>query len=320
MAYRCRVDSVDLTDLVERALAEQEGLQVLAGAPAAPRIAARVLVTCPVDGVENVFATGGDPAAELRGVPPGIADVELRKASAELVVKSEERGRDLVTALLGQVAVVALFLAGFGLLGDEQADAVVASPWSLVAIVSAAAALALSLGALFLPPWAVPSLDNLSALQDFWNGRVRNRRALLAVSGLALIVAIASAVVAFADARDTTAREPAAALEVEVVPSRDTAWTVRVSAAWSGLDGAERVLTCLEDSSGRVLARLEATADQDGATSSSATLPLPAPVVPLVATSVRLTASARVPAATDTCELPPSARAGEPARVAVDLG
>jgi hypothetical protein len=68
---------------------------------------------------------------EIVGVTVDLARARIREASAELLLKREEHGRDATTALIGQVAVVGSFLGAYSLLNDTAKAAVIQSDYAL---------------------------------------------------------------------------------------------------------------------------------------------------------------------------------------------
>ena len=239
---------------------------------------------------EHETGSGADqPDDTVHGEAPTLGDEKLREASAELLVKREEYGRAVTGTLVGQIAIVGSFLGAFSLLDDNAKAAVVQSSASLVALIAVAVSLSLSLGSYFLLPSRMPSLDNLSALETFWNNRVRVRRAWLVLALIALIVAIAAATAAFADAQDAVAPIPAAGLSGKFTPAKDTASSIEASATWSSLDPGDYALLCVLDPSRKVLGATIGSADVNGAETLSLTVPVRAGTTGMLTlTTVRL--------------------------------
>ncbi len=226
-------------------------------------------------------------ADEIVGGDPTLGDTKLREASADLLVKREEYGRAATGTLVGQIAIVGSFLGAFSLLDDNAKAAVVQNDASLVALALAAASLALSLSSYFLLPSKMPSLDNLTALAKFWNDRVRVRRFILVLALIALIGAIVSATVAYADARNAVEPTPAASSSGKFTAAKDAPGSLEATASWSSLDPGDYTVLCV--AAKRVLGATVGRADGDGKQTLSLTLPIAATTKGVITlTTVRL--------------------------------
>jgi len=223
--------------------------------------------------------TVDDPPAagapgEVIGEVPSLSDVTLRQASADLLVKREDRGRDVTTAMIGQVAVVGSFLGAFNLLGDAGKVAVVQSGSSQWALIFTAISLGLSLSTYFLLPARMPSLDKPGELRDFWNNRVRIRRALLFGALIALSIAIYCAMNALSDARSATASHPAGSLAAKFSAVANAPSSLEVTANWRSLEPGRFTLLCVNDPNGALLSAASGSAGSDGVQTTTLTMPV----------------------------------------------
>jgi hypothetical protein len=258
----------------------------------------------------------------IPGTAVALGDQKLREASADLLVKREQYGREVTTALIAQVAIIASFLGAFGLLNDAGKTAVVESKWAVWALVAVAVSLCCSFSSYFLIRAKMPSLDQPAALKDFWDARVTARKLWLIAALIALLVAIGLATAAFADARDVVTATPGAAISAKFTAAKDTASSLEATATWSGLDPGEYTLLCVYGPRRAVLAAEVGAAANDGKHSPTLAVPIPLTTKGVVSiTTVRLASApdkAEAPATICTSGTP--SRTGQPTTGSVRVG
>jgi|1186.fasta_scaffold06292_4 hypothetical protein len=232
-------------------------------------------------------------------------DKAIVTASVDLLTKREDRGREAATTLIGQIATVGSFLVAFGLLNDEAKEAVLKSPWPLVALGAAAVSLGCSLATLVFLPSKMPSLSRPVQLTAYWNSRVVWRWRWLAAALFALGVAIVAAVASFAEGGNALAPKAAAVLVTKFTPAKDTASTLEATATYTGIESGRALLLCLSDPTGAFVAGGEGTADD---TVDSQTITVTAPIAADATETIAMTAySAARPKSNvaDSCKAAP---------------
>jgi hypothetical protein len=237
-----------------------------------------------------------------------MADEKLQEASADLILKREERGIAVAGAFLAQITVVGTFLGAFGLLNDAGKSAVVQSGWSVAALFLAALSLTLSLSTYVLLPSHLPPLEDITDLRTFWNSRIVWRKVLLIGAMAALVGAIGCAFGTYVDVRDLLAHKPAAAVSAKFTASspQGTASSLEGTATWSGLDPGKLTVACVFDPADNVLGAAVGAAGDDGKQTTTLTVPVTAKTGTVKISTVRLSSAPPTdekPA--DTCKSKP---------------
>lgn len=201
--FVCWKDATDLTAAVNDAIGgAPHGPVVMRNGQQQPAHDWRIVIKCPTDTVDNVFASaianhlhGGET---IVGSPPTGADTYLSDAAKEIGPnKSLTRIGDSAKFTIDKISLVALVLGGFGIFTDV-AGGYDAHPVLFAVVVSAAAAaLALSLWALFPRRERDINPNDLNAVQAAYTLAI-NRRVLGAqLASIALLVALSFALIAF---------------------------------------------------------------------------------------------------------------------------
>ena len=253
------------------------------------------------------------------GSPPRPGDEKLQEASADALLKREERGRDTTSTFIAQIAIVGTFIGAFSLLNDAAKAAVVQSEWSFWALVAAAVSLGFSLSTYVVLPGRMPPLSHVDGLRDFWNKRALWRKVLLTAALIALGFAIAFATAAIAEARDVVAPKPAASVSAKFTPVKNAPGSLESTATWSGLEPGEYAIVCVTDGIGNELGAAVGVAANDGKQTTTLTVPVPAKSTgDVTITTVRLaSAPQKGTELLDTCRSEQPPRVGQPTQSSI---
>jgi hypothetical protein len=201
--FVCWHDGTDLTAGVEDALqAAPHGPVVMRNGQSHPSPDWRIVIKCPTDQVDNLFASQvaaqQPPTATITGAPPSAGDSYLAEAAKEIGPdKSLTRAGDSAKFAIDKIALVALVLGGFGIFTDLGGGFSAHRELFAAVVIAAASSLALSIWALFPKREENVNYNNLVEVQTAYAGAI-NRRVLFAqLASVALLIALALALAAF---------------------------------------------------------------------------------------------------------------------------
>jgi hypothetical protein len=201
--FVCWHDGTDLTAGVENALqAAPHGPVVMRNGQSHPSPDWRIVIKCPTDQVDNLFAsqiaTQQPPTATITGAPPSAGDSYLAEAAKEIGPdKSLTRAGDSAKFTIDKIALVALVLGGFGIFTDLGGGFSAHRQLFAAVVIAAAAALALSIWALFPKREANVNYNNLVEVQTAYASAINRRVRFAQLASMALLVALALALAAF---------------------------------------------------------------------------------------------------------------------------
>jgi hypothetical protein len=172
----------------------------------------RIVIKCPTDQVDNLFASAiaaqQPQNATIVGAPPSAADSYLAEAAKEVGPdKSLTRAGDSAKFTIERISLVALVLGGFGIFTDLGGGFSAQPKLFASVVIAAAAALAMAIWALFPQYEKNVNYNNLIEVQTAYANAINRRVAWAQLAALALLAALGLALYTFfkAGAKDPDA-------------------------------------------------------------------------------------------------------------------
>jgi hypothetical protein len=208
--FACWHDGTDLTAGVQDAIrGAPHGPVILRQGQEHPTHDWRIIIKCPTDSVDNLFASAiaaqQAKDATIVGAPPSAGDSYLAEAAKEIGPdKSLTRAGDSAKFTIEKISLVALILGGFGIFTDLGGGFTAHPELFAAVVIAAAAALAMAVIALFPKHEKDVNYNNLVEVQTAYANAINRRAGWAQLASLALLVALVLALVAFFEAGGKT--------------------------------------------------------------------------------------------------------------------